>query len=129
VVVFLLFLKGLSMVRTADQEEALQELSIKAAVELRNAILALEQTFTEHARELLDLRPQFWMALGMLRMAVECGEQIMPLCKLVSRCAGDALGAPGDFGYGSPCGDALKATYDATNRCFELARAAGLLSD
>ena len=86
---------------------------------LRAAILHTCTTFHKHKRKLRgDLSPRFWVALLDLEIIINDSD-------LAAKDPSDAeiraeviknyrwLGAPGDFGYGTPCGDALKALYAA----------------
>ena len=88
--------------------------------ELRAAIHECETQFylPKHRRKLGDLPPAFWHSLGALVLAavvVELpesdGKEITAVIGKVHR----RLGAPGDFGYGTPCGDALRNLYDRHN--------------
>ena len=67
----------------------------------------------KHKRKLRDLSPRFWHALVELELG--CEEQEWGTLCETSRSAYRYLGAPGDFGYGTPCGDALRAVYDTWN--------------
>ena len=79
--------------------------------ELRDAVLNCCEVFSHHKKELGDLSPSFWSALSDLQGIVlfASHDQILAALKKHRR----TLGAPGDFGYGTPCGDALRAVYDA----------------
>lgn len=91
----------------------------RKAIELRNAIHSCVLTFYMCKRELSDLSRAFWKSLDDLALAAD---EAVPndLAKAVSD-VHRTLGAPGDFGYGTPCGDALRAVYDRHNElCKEL---------
>ena len=72
-----------------------------------DAVRHAARTFNQpkHKRKLRDLSPRFWVAL--LDLELSCQEEHWEELK--------RLGAPGDFGYGTPCGDALRAVYDSWN--------------
>lgn len=69
------------------------------------------KTFDEHKRKLLDLSPRFWVALLVLEAG--CAEANWDELRKTFGAAHRRLGAPGDFGYGTPCGDALRDVYDS----------------
>ena len=93
------------------EKDAMTEEHIKFADAVRHAT----QTFNDpkHKRKLRDLSPRFWIALLDLELA--CEEQDWDELKLSFKDAYRFFGAPGDFGYGTPCGDALRAVYDTWN--------------
>ncbi len=64
-------------------------------------------------KKLRDLRASFWGALTALDIGC-IEEDWEKLCKSF-REAYRYLGAPGDFGYDTPCGKSLCAVYDAWN--------------
>lgn len=80
-----------------------------------DAVKVCATTFSQpkHKRKLRDLSPRFWVALMDLELA--CGGEDWDQLKLDFKAAYRYLGAPGDFGYGTPCGDALRAVYDTWN--------------
>lgn len=67
----------------------------------------------KNKRKCRDLSPRFWVALLDLELACEI-EDWSELC-LAFKAAYRYLGAPGDFGYGTPCGEALRSVYDRWN--------------
>jgi len=91
--------------------ESTHELEESEMKELKYAVLSCIETFHQHKKELEDLRSSFWDALSDLQAALlfDSDEEIIAKLKKHKR----ALGAPGDFGYGTPCGDALRAVYEA----------------
>lgn len=77
---------------------------------LDDSIVNLENMFLK--KEFRDLRPHFWASLADLRLiAVSLDGTDEEVIMSFSQ-ARRHLGAPGDFGYGTPCGDALKAFYN-----------------
>lgn len=95
-----------------------QALSVKEA-RLIQAAKAAYDAFTSHSRELSDLRPSFWTALGRLVAYARLDAPTM-VAEVIAN-EHRQFGAPGDFGYGTPCGDALRELYDAhnANHCSE----------
>lgn len=80
---------------------------------VRVAIRALCDAFADPAarkREFSDLSPRFWQSLTMLDDAAYGSIGDLEAAFQATR---RQLGAPGDFGYGTPQGDALKQYYDA----------------
>jgi hypothetical protein len=59
-----------------------------------------------------DLPPKFWVLIDDLRTAWNV-KNLDEIRRLVREHHRSVLGAPGDFGYGTPCGDALRNLYDA----------------
>ncbi len=59
------------------------------------------------------MSPRFWVAWMDLELCVSRGttEELLETFPKAYR----YLGAPGDFGYGTPCGDALRNFYDWWN--------------
>ncbi len=74
----------------------------------------VRQVFEKHRRELKDLRPLFWAALRDIENAAD--QDDFALLKTHFPKWSTLLGAPGDFGYGTPCGDALRTLYESWNR-------------
>lgn len=98
---------------TADAKKPSNSRCAMAEATLRQRMRELSDEFLSHERELADLRPEFWYRVGRL-----CGvalDATVTVGGLLSelRQAKPQLGAPGDFGYGTPCGDALRRLYDA----------------
>lgn len=88
--------------------------ALEALERLHSAARQAEQVFTAHKSELTDLRSSFWVNL---RDVVEWTDPTLQpsynvLRPLFHGCRVQ-LGAPGDFGYGTPCGDALRDLYGA----------------
>lgn len=81
---------------------------------LREKMRAINETFIAHRDELNDLKPECWYQIGFL-FGTSLRENSPAELLSVLRTARPHLGAPGDFGYGTPCGDALRALYDAAN--------------
>lgn len=85
--------------------------------DLRRAMWDAANVFSAHREELADLKPDFWAAIA--------GFQLAPASwsadQLIVAVTGShrVLGAPGDFGYGTPCGDALRRVYDLTNQLID----------
>jgi hypothetical protein len=76
------------------------------------AVTHARRTFEARKAELLDLNWKFWRAFEMLDLACQIdGEDWHELDRTFAECR-PQLGAPGDFGYGTPCGEALRAVYD-----------------
>lgn len=79
---------------------------------LRAAVLKCAETFSQAPRrQLSDLSPRFWVALMDLEIAAADSDDNELLAELQK--AYHQLGAPGDFGYDTPCGGALRKLYDA----------------
>jgi len=72
------------------------------------------QVFEKHRRKLKDLSEKFWLSLRRLERSAESDE--LDALRAVFSEVHKQLGAPGDFGYGTPCGDALKTLYDSWNK-------------
>lgn len=77
------------------------------------AVAAANETFNKNKRKLRDLSPRFWVALMDLEFITD-SENWGDVKKAFKDCY-RYLGAPGDFGYGTPCGDALRKVYDTWN--------------
>jgi len=80
------------------------------------AIGKLRTAMHENKAELSDLRPPFWAALTQLaREAEMCVDAADPIAQIKAALvkASKQLGAPGDFGYGTPHGQALRNLYVA----------------
>jgi len=94
-------------------------------VELRAAVRECERAFYDkkERKKLWDLRPAFWHALGSVVLSAALEESPEEDAAAITRAIGKAhrqLGAPGDFGYGTPCGDALRGLYDRHNEMCNL---------
>jgi hypothetical protein len=93
---------------------------------LRKAIVAADNTFHKNKRKLRDLSSRFWVALMDLGLAAGDDKTTTDDLMQEVRTAHRQLGSPGDFGYGTPCGDALREVYDAYNelsQALEVAKA------
>ena len=93
--------------------------------ELRIAVHQLEKVFYDpkEKKQLSDLRPAFWHALGSVVLSAALVDSPESDAVEITRAIGKArkqLGAPGDFGYGTPCGDALRNLYDRHNEVCRL---------
>ena len=78
----------------------------------KDAVTKAHAAFAKKKKSLSDLSPRFWVAWMDLEMSLEFGttfEEIREEAKKSFK----QFGSPGDFGYGTPCGDALKTVYDA----------------
>lgn len=75
-------------------------------------VIETATTFTQHRDELRDLRPSFWASLADLEFATD-GTESRDNVIASFQAAYKRLGSPGDFGYGTPCGDALRGLYKA----------------
>jgi hypothetical protein len=84
-----------------------EEARLRAAVQKANVI------FYRHKRFLKNLSPRFWEALLELAGLGVNGPIEVLLDRLDAYHA--TLGAPGDFGRESPCGQALRELYAAHN--------------
>lgn len=107
-------------------------LSIEAAAaELRRAMKTAATTFYRQRQKIEEngkypLGWKFWRgieALALVHGAMQPDDLIY-----IVRKHHQCLGAPGDFGYGTPCGDALRAVYDLNNALCS-ARKAGAAHD
>ena len=78
---------------------------------LKNAVIRCCSEFRKAKRELSDLRPRFWATIGDLEYAADFGNESE--LEEALKVAYPQLGAPGDFGYETKHGDALKRLYDA----------------
>lgn len=88
------------------------------------------QTFRERVQELDRLRvsskefgPREKRAITDLVTAVIQSDGVMQSLRLAFAAAYKALGAPGDFGYGTPEGKALQRLYQAWNDALKEAAA------
>lgn len=82
----------------------------------RRAAIAVIRTFNPPPDNCQ--RPKHWNALHALENAAqgtECGAVDAKLLTLATTRIHTTFGAPGDFGYGTPEGDALAELYDACN--------------
>jgi len=80
---------------------------------LKQAVIRAHAAFAkEKKKSLSDLSPRFWAAWMDLEMSIELGATFEELREEAIK-SFKQFGAPGDFGYGTPCGDGLKAVYDA----------------
>ena len=70
-----------------------------------------KRVFGAYRDELRDLNPTFWVALESLADLTEFNTRDEICSRFLLACR--YLGAPGDFGYGTPCGDALRRLYEA----------------
>lgn len=80
------------------------------------AIGKVFREFVAHKRELDDLPPKFWAALAELHHEADRAhfeEDRIAYIKRALVVASKQLGAPGDFGYGTPHGEALRNLYVA----------------
>ena len=69
----------------------------------------------KNKRKLRDLSPRFWVALLDLEIMFSGPQPEVAEIHSAFRQAYRWLGAPGDFGYGTPCGEGLREFYDAWN--------------
>lgn len=95
---------------------------MKDLQEARDFVAAVQHaniTFNKHKRKLRDLSPRFWVALMDLEFI--CDSDNWAEIKLAFKDCYRYLGAPGDFGYGTPCGDALRNVYDSWNALCKVA--------
>ncbi|KKM91191.1 hypothetical protein LCGC14_1231080 [marine sediment metagenome] len=76
------------------------------------AVRHAAQTFKlpKYKKEYRRLSPRFWVAWLDLELGCECEDWDKLTNTMIA--AHHQLGAPGDFGYGTPCGDALRNVYD-----------------
>lgn len=88
--------------------------------DLRDAIAERERAYNsaiDRLREKLDGDDEDWAAVQDLREAVElvrCLRRLVPACGLAD--IHKAFGAPGDFGYETPIGEALSRLYRGESR-------------
>ena len=87
---------------------------------LRTAIHGCETAFYDpkERKKLTDLRPAFWHSLGHVVLSAALADTPESDAVEMTKAIGKShrqLGAPGDFGYGTPCGDALRTLYDRHN--------------
>jgi hypothetical protein len=80
------------------------------------------QVFEKNRRKLSDLSPKFWESLRRLGWSAVYDD--LENLKVVFSEFHKQLGAPGDFGYGTPCGDALQTLYAAWNKLLKESPAA-----
>ena len=78
--------------------------------QFRAAVADCIDIFGKHKKELRDRSSQFFNALLDLELCATADELIDEFPRAYRR-----LGAPGAFGYGTPCGDALRNLYDWWN--------------
>lgn len=78
----------------------------------KRAVIKAHAAFAKEKKSLGDLSPRFWAAWMDLEMSLEFGESFDEICDQWKK-SYKQFGAPGDFGYGTACGDGLKAVYDA----------------
>jgi len=85
---------------------------VDTETQLEQAVEQMVNAFIRDADQFKDLAPTFWMSLGRLMAAVHAreGTELVRVIGEVHR----SLGAPGDFGYGTVHGDALRKVYDVT---------------
>ena len=69
--------------------------------------------FRANKNRLRDLSPYFWVALTEMESAAAIGTEEDLRTAFLSHYK--RLGAPGDFGYGTPCGTGLQKLYAAWN--------------
>lgn len=72
------------------------------------------QVFEKDRANLSDLKPAFWQAFKKLEKSAD-QDDWADLRVTFAECR-KQLGAPGDFGYGHPTGDALKILYESWNK-------------
>lgn len=87
-----------------DVEEKLEQ--------FKRAVIKAHAAFAKNKKKLTDLSPRFWGAWMDLEMAMEFQVPFEELREQWKK-SYKQFGAPGDFGYGTPCGDGLKMVYDA----------------
>jgi hypothetical protein len=80
--------------------------------QINACVIHCSETFNKNSKKLRDLSPRFWIALMDLEMCHDSPDE--ELLEVFSK-AYRYLGAPGDFGYGTPCGDALRNLYEWWN--------------
>lgn len=78
----------------------------------KQSVIKAHAAFAKKKKCLSDLSPRFWAAWMDLEMSLEFGATFDELREQAKK-SFKQFGAPGDFGYGTPCGDGLKAVYDA----------------
>lgn len=76
------------------------------------AIIKAHAAFAKSKKKLSDLSPRFWVAWMDLEMVMEFQAPFDEI-KAEFQKSRKQFGSPGDFGYGTLCGDCLKAVYDA----------------
>lgn len=86
----------------------------EARSEFYDRVAWARRTFQKHKWELADLKPAFWLCFEELELSADLAD-VEDLI-LSFRKARKVLGAPGDFGYGTPCGEALKELYNEWSR-------------
>ena len=91
----------------ADQSAGPAEAAARLSIAMRD----LYRPFLAEADRLRDMPSMFWVWLGILS-GKSSSDRPGTLIDWVNS-ARAVLGAPGDFGYGTPCGDAIKKMYDA----------------
>jgi hypothetical protein len=95
---------------------------VNAHTAFSGAVVTCSQTFEKNKRKLRDLSPRFWVALLDLELGCNSNDW-EELCQTF-KAAYRYLGAPGDFGYGTPCGDGLRKVYDTWNLLCKAQKAA-----
>ena len=90
--------------------------------EFAMAVRHASSTFNDpkQKKHLRDLSPRFWVAL--LDLVLDCENEDWSQLRATFNQAYRQLGAPGDFGYGTPCGDALKDLYYRWNELCQCQR-------
>lgn len=81
-------------------------------------VLSAARTFEMSKEELSDLPRQFWVA--MMDLELGCNSKDWDELVATFKSARKQLGSPGDFGYGTPCGDALRDVYNSWNALCEV---------
>ena len=99
---------------TAVTTQAAELPITRARTQLQRAAVHAHLTFAEHKDELADLRPSFWSSLADFRYAFDEPDPDAEL-EEAFKLGYKRWGAPGDFGYGTPCGEALRQLYNAWN--------------
>jgi hypothetical protein len=95
--------------------EEKEPIAMEEKLELfKQAVIHAHEAFSKNKKELTDLPRRFWGAWMDLEMACEWKVPFEEL-KGEFQKSYKIIGAPGDFGYGTPCGDSLKAVYEAWN--------------
>ena len=91
----------------------LKETNMEEKLELfKRAVIKAHAAFAKNKKKLTDLSPRFWVAWMDLEMAMKFQVPFDELREQWKK-SYKQFGAPGDFGYGTPCGDGLKLVYDA----------------
>lgn len=91
----------------------LKETNMEEKLEsFKRAVIKAHAAFCKEKKNLSDLSPRFWVAWLDLETAMEFQAPFDELREQWKK-SYKQFGSPGDFGYGTPCGDGLKAVYDA----------------